>query len=126
MGAIAEIQSEVMVSTIFKNAKNLTGTGIKIERDLSDERQQDRKVLMQLKTEILQIDKTHRIFVKGNSIKIGTKWMRFSKSRELMSGKNKADVGLRVLYDDINNYEEDEDDKTYCIGGCRQSFLHLA
>lgn len=98
IGVVAEMQTEEMVHKIFKNTKNLTGSTIIIERDLSEERQQDRKVLLQIKSAILQTDKTHKIFVRNDSLKIGNKWLHFSKNRELMSGSNKAETVLKELY----------------------------
>lgn len=98
LGVVAEMQSEDMANKIFKSLRNLAGTSIKVEKDLTEEKQQDRKVLMQLKAEILAIDKTHRVFVKNDSIKIGTHWMWWSKNQELMCGKNCAYEALKDLY----------------------------
>lgn len=100
INTIVEMQDEEMVRQVLKNTNKLAGTNIIIEKDLSERRQQNKKVLFQLKTEILGIDKTHKVFVRNDSIKIGTKWMSWSRTGELMCGKNKADAELKDLYGD--------------------------
>lgn len=104
INVVAEMQNELMAEKIFKNLKYLAGTTIKVEKDLSLERQQDRKIMFRLKEDIIAVDRTHKVFVKNDSIKIGTHWMFWNNSKELMCGKNKAADVLAKLYGDhINN-----------------------
>lgn len=49
MSLIAEFDSEGDVRKILSKTRNLTGSKISIERDLYEERQMDKKVLLQLK-----------------------------------------------------------------------------
>lgn len=100
ISVIAEMATERMADKIFQNLKNLAGSRIKVERDLNEERQLDRKLLMLVKTEILDIDKTHKVFVKNDSIKIGVNWMKWNRSHELMCGENTAQEILTDMYGD--------------------------
>lgn len=105
---VAEMQTEQMATNIFKNLKSLAGSTIKVEKDLSEDRQQDRKVLMQLKFNILAVDKTHKVFVKNDSIKVGTHWMSWNRNKELMCGKERAETVLSNLYGEkINSVSYD-------------------
>lgn len=104
INVVAEMENEYMAEKVFKNLKCLAGTTIKVEKDLSLERQQDRKVMFRLKEEIIAADKAHKVFVKNDSLKVGTHWMYWNNSKELMSGKKKAADVLAELYGDhINN-----------------------
>lgn len=98
------MKTEDMANNIFKNLKNLAGSSIKVERDLSEERQIDRKVMMKVKSVILEADKTHKIFVKNDSIKIGVNWMRWNKNRELVCGEKKAEEVLKDMYGEKLNF----------------------
>lgn len=98
ISVIAEMGTDGMAEQIFKNLKLLAGSRIKVERDLTEERQLDRKILMALRSEILEADKTHSVFVKNDSIKIGVHWMKWNKSQELMCGEKKAEDVLTELY----------------------------
>lgn len=98
ISVVAELETEEMAISIFKNLETLAGTTIKVEKDLNEERQQDRKVMFQLKSEIISKDKTHKVFVKNDALKIGTKWLTWNPKKQLMCGKQEAEVVLAELY----------------------------
>lgn len=110
ISVVAELETVEMANSIFKNLKELAGSTIKVEKDLTEEKQQDRKVMFQLKTDILEISKTHKVLVKNDSIKVGTSWLYWDRNRQLMCGQQNAAEVLTKLYgDNINkvslNYE---------------------
>lgn len=101
ISVVAEMQNQEMAELILKNTVKLAGSTVKIERDLNENQQVDRKVMMQLKTDILLKSKTHRVMVKNSSIKIGTQWMSWNSNKILVSGDKKAADILKELYGEI-------------------------
>lgn len=101
MTVIVEFKSERMVQEILKNTKNLKGTEISIELDLGSERLQDKKVMIQLKKDILFINKSLPVSVRNDKLKIGTKWFKWNNSKELMCGIQKGENVLKTLYGDV-------------------------
>lgn len=110
---LAVFESEEVVNEILKNTKKLVGSTISIEKDMTEEQLQDKKVLLQLKKNITAIDATKKkkIAVRNDSIKICDKWMHFNINKKLVQGKQEISgndlkelLGLQVLID-IDYYQ---------------------
>jgi len=98
LGLLAVMQTEEMAAMVFKNAKKLEGSSISIDRDLTTEKQQHKRVLLQLKKMILDKDKTKKITVRNDTIKIGEHFLFWNRNKELRCGKKCAKDVLRALY----------------------------
>lgn len=100
MGVIVELDSEDMVEAVFKSTRNLAGSTISVERDLNSERQQKKKVLLQLKKDLSAVNNNHRISVRNDRMKLDDKWFFWSKENELVCGRDSALPVIRSIYGD--------------------------
>lgn len=98
---VAELKTERMIQEILKHTGNLKGTSISIELDLGSERLQDKKVMMQLKRDILFINKSKRVSVRNDKMKIENKWFYWNKNKELTCEGKKAEDTLHLIYGDV-------------------------
>lgn len=87
MGVIAELDSEGEVYEILRNTNKLAGTRISIEKDLNSEKQEQKKVMLQLKKDIYQSEKTQRLTVRDERLRIGDKWFYWNRNKELSCGR---------------------------------------
>lgn len=98
MSVIAEFESEEMVERLIRKTGSLAGTTMSIERDLNSERLQDKKVLIQLKNEIVAMDKSYPVKVRDDKMKIGDKWIKWNAEKELICGPQKGMEIFNQLY----------------------------
>lgn len=98
MTVMVELKSVKMVSEVFKNAKNLAGSSVYIDRELSSERQQDKKIMLQMKKDILQVDKTKRIAVKNDKLVVDGQVFAWNNNKTLMCGKKPGEDLLKEWY----------------------------
>lgn len=103
LGVIAEFSSMETVKEIFSKTKDLAGTKIMIERDLTSEKQQDKHVMMELKKCIHEKSSNHPIMVRNERMRIGDKWLWWNKDKQLTGGRQSGIVILRNLYGDELN-----------------------
>lgn len=68
---LAEFGEKRMIGIVFQHIKNLAGSKIAVERDLSEGEQESKRTLVQLKKKLLEIRNDIKIFVSQNTIKIG-------------------------------------------------------
>lgn len=94
MTVAVELATESMVDEVLKHAKNLAGTAISISRDLTSEKQQQRKAMVQLKSQLLGINESKQVLIRENKLKVDDKWYHWNQHKRLVCGK--AD-GLREL-----------------------------
>lgn len=87
MTVIAEMQTEKMVEEVFKHTKNLAGSRISVEQELDRERLIQKKVMVELKRNILAVSQRHRVSVRNDKLKVGDKSFMWSKNRKLMCGQ---------------------------------------
>lgn len=87
--ALVTFQEEEAISEIFANVKNLKGSRLRIDYDLSPELRARRSFLMALKRELLTKQPTTKMFVQQDKIKIGDKRFAFRDGR-FMDGENDA------------------------------------
>lgn len=90
IGVVAEFTSGDEVKAIFKNTKNLAGSKIIVERDLTTEKQQDKRVMLQLKKCIME--------VSNEKMKIGAKWFLRNRNKNLVCGNQDVNFVLENLY----------------------------
>lgn len=101
MAVLVELDSSQSVQNALQNAKKLAGTSIYLERDLTPEKQKDKKVMLQLKKDIVAASKSHRIAVINDRIRINDKWFRWNKEKQLFCGQEEADGTFKDLYPDV-------------------------
>lgn len=111
VGVIAEFQTEAMVRDIFQHAKHLAGTGIYLDRDLTREKQQDKRAMLAIKKQIKNISSKHRITILGDKMRINDKRFYWNRQKELLCGKQSGKEVLQNLYGDATasitiNYNE--------------------
>lgn len=111
MTVMVELKSVKMVSEVFKNAKNLAGSSVYIDRELSTERQKDKKIMLQMKKDILKVDKTKRIAVKNDKLVVDGNTFAWNNSKVLMCGKKPGEDVMKDLYGEkssciVLNYDE--------------------
>lgn len=101
MAVVAEFRSEQMVVDVLKHTKNLAGSMISIEYDLNSNRQQKKKVMLELKKNILAFSKKHKVSVRNDKLRVADKWFSWSKDHKLVCGKDAAGDIFKTLYDDL-------------------------
>lgn len=102
---LVEFENRNMVSIIFKHVKNLNGSRIGVERDLTQEQQKIRKMLMDLKNVLLEISKGMKVFVSDVSMKIGSNKFSFKGGRLEASLPN---LDVNQFFTDNYNINIDE------------------
>lgn len=103
MSVVAELDSEEAVQDLFKNTRNLAGTTISVERDLNMVKKEQKKVMLQLKRELLSINRNHRISVRDEKIRINENLLIWNKSKELVCGqRNGIDVLCEIYGEAVN------------------------
>lgn len=106
MAVVADLQSEEMVAEVFKNVKKLAKTTYSVERDISKERQLDKKVLLKIKKDLKSIDASLKIDVRDDKMKVGGKWFHFNSKKELCCGSFDGIQELKSLYkDNLDSYD---------------------
>lgn len=104
MTVLVEMRSSYMVRYILRHAKNLSGSSIYIDRDLNCDQMQHKKLMLQLKKDILHINKSKKIKVLNNKLLIDGNWFMWNNKDELVCGEEKAEVVLKSIYgDSISN-----------------------
>lgn len=98
MTVIAELKNEKMVADVLKNTKNLAGSNIFIEVDLNCDRLQHKKIMLQLKHEILKINKSKKVLVRNDKIKVGERWLHWDNKNMLIYNKESAEKILNEIY----------------------------
>lgn len=98
IGVVAEFSSGEMVKEVFKNTKNLAGSKIIVERDLTHEKQQDKRVMLEIKKKLKKINQNTRVMVRSARIKIGENWFWWNKQKKFVSGTNNVNMLLKTLY----------------------------
>ena len=98
MAVVVEFRSEQMAQEIVRNKKQLVGSAIFIEYDLNSERQEKKKLMLQLKNNILQLNKTKRITVFDDKLMIDNKSFVWGRQKQLMCENRKAEEMLREIY----------------------------
>lgn len=101
MTVLVEFKSVGAVSEILKHAKNLAGSSISIDRDLCKERLQNKKVMLQLRKDILKADNSKRVGVKGDKLVVDGKIFAWNSKRILMCGQSEGLEVLQNIYGDI-------------------------
>lgn len=104
MTVLVELKSAEMVGEVFKNIKNLKDSAIYIERDLSAERRTDKKVLLQLKRDLLKLNQKKRINVINDKLKVEDKWFAWNREKALMCGrKSGEDELIKIFGNSVKN-----------------------
>ena len=98
MTALAKLDSEETVETILENSKKLAESDIYIERDLSQEKRLDKKVMLELKKNITKTSTKYRVQVRNHRIKIDDKWFHWNNEKMLMCGKQDGYKTLQNMY----------------------------
>lgn len=98
IGVVAEFSSGEMVKEVFQNTKNLAGSKIIVERDLTHEKQQDKRVMLEIKKKLKKINQNTRVMVRSARIKIGENWFWWNKQKKFVSGTNNVNMLLKTLY----------------------------
>lgn len=102
---LVEFAERNMISLIFKHVKNLNGRNISIGRDLTTEEQKTRKMLIDLKKVLLEINTQMKIFVSDISIKVGSN--KFTVKNGKLESRN---TGMDVNKFFIDNYNLNMDE----------------
>lgn len=103
---VAELESSEAVEEVLKRSKMLANTQIYLDRDLCTEKQQQKRVMIQLKRELVKLRNTHKVSVRDYKLKIGDKWFMWDKHYNLKSGSEDGNKVLKKLYkNDITNIE---------------------
>lgn len=98
MGVIAELDSEEEVYEILRKTNKLAGTRISIEKDLNSVKQEQKKVMLQLKKDIFQSEKSQRLNVRDERLRIGDKWFYWNQNKELSCGRAAGVPQMEQIY----------------------------
>jgi len=100
MTVAAEFRTEDMVADILQHTKNLAGTTISIDRDLSSEKQQQKKAMLEVKKMLAALDKDKQVTVRDHKLKVDGKWFSWNKEKQLVAGKADGIAELKKIYGD--------------------------
>lgn len=98
---VAEFPDEETVNSILKCARNLQGTRITLERDLSQQRQENRKAMISLKSMLREVNNDKLVAIRNDEMRIDGKWFRWSVDKVLMHQQEKN--GMNILANIYNN-----------------------
>lgn len=98
MGIVVELDDEEQVTEILRNTKNLAGTRISVEKDLNQERQEDKKAMLKMRRNILGIDNSRRVQVRDDRLKIENTTLTWNREKELVNGQEKGSAALERIY----------------------------
>lgn len=98
MTVMVELRSISMVAEVFKHTKNLAGKSIYVERELGADRRQNKSIMLELKRDILKMDKTKRVTVKDDLIIVDGKRLFWSKEKKLMCDEKLGEEVLKQIY----------------------------
>lgn len=101
MTIIVEFPDEETVNIILKHVKNLQGSRITIERDLSQQRQEKRKAMIGLKSMLREADSEKLVSIRNDEMRVDGKWFRWSDDKVLMHQKERN--GMIILATIYNN-----------------------
>lgn len=111
MSIMVEMKSTKMVTEVLKHTKTLAGSSIFIERDLTGSRLEKKKIMLQLKKDLLVVNRDKRVGVRADRIIIDGKTMFWNEKKELIcDGKQAKDVLLSIygnVIQDIGMIEYD-------------------
>lgn len=109
MTVMVEMRSAGMVVEVLKRTKKLAGTSIFIDRNLSMERQQDKKIMLELRKSLLLYNKSQKVSVRGDKLVVDGNWFYWNNSKILMCGEKPAGEKLVNIYgeDSVNNLNID-------------------
>ena len=102
MNEVAEFNSENAVRDILRHTKNLQRTRISVEYDRNEDRQFNKKVMMELKNIILAKSKLHKVSVRNDKLRIENKWFQCNTNKVLCCGKSFGVSPERFLWKLIN------------------------
>lgn len=106
MSVIVELETSAEVAKVFKNTSKLAGTKISIERYILPLKQERKKAFLQLKKNISNISKKHKIVVRDDRLKVNDKWFIWNSENKLVCGKINGREALKDLYEeDVENLE---------------------
>lgn len=86
MTVVAEMDSSNAVEDVLKRSKMLAKTQFYMERDLSTEKQQQKKVMMLLRRNLLNKFKNHKVSVLNEKLRVADKWFKWDKNYNLVCG----------------------------------------
>lgn len=83
---------------VLNNSRNLIGTTISIDRDLSVSERDQRRKLVHIKKEIEQIDNSKIVRVRGNQLKIENHTFHWRNDTDFVCGKYSGLEKLKQIY----------------------------
>lgn len=86
------------ILTILNNYRNLAGTRVSIERDISNARKEDKRVMLLLKKDIQAKDTSQHLLVRDDRLRVGTKWFQWNADKELTCGQQSGADALTGIY----------------------------
>jgi hypothetical protein len=98
MSIIAELNSEEEVREILKNSRKLAGTRISMEKDLNSQKQCQKKIMLQLKKDVLAVDNSKRITVRDERMRVADKWLFWDRKNEFTSGNSSGEAVMDQIY----------------------------
>lgn len=69
---LVEFAEKSMVGVVFRHLKNLHGSNIRVERDLSEANRKRRKILVDFKKHLLSVSRELRVNVRENTLTVGS------------------------------------------------------
>lgn len=98
MSVLAEFVSCNDVWKVLGKCRNLAGSGIGVDRDLTIEERDQRRKLLHMKREIEKIDKSKRVSIQGSKLKIDGSFFTWKDNKHFVCGKESGLQALRKIY----------------------------
>lgn len=98
---LAEMVSANIADEALRRRKLLRGSSIYMDRDLNMKKQQQKNVMITLKKDILSKDKTHRVSVVNEKLKIGNQYFSWNDRNILVCGNQNGHSVINNIYKNI-------------------------
>lgn len=97
---VAEFLTEEMAVNVLKNSKKLAGTSIFVDKDLCEEKQQNKKVMLKLKKHLKTLDSNQKIIVRDDKMRVNNEWFYWNNDKILMNGNRNGKETLENIFKD--------------------------
>lgn len=99
MGIVAELNSEEEVYKVLKETGKLNRESlISVEKDLNSEKQVQKRVMLRLKRDLLAVNRSQRVTVRDERMRIADKWFYWNQRKQLTSGNSNRVAVMKELY----------------------------
>lgn len=98
MTVVAEMDTESMVYESLRRSRNLQGTRISLDKDLSKDGRDNKAVMFSLKRTLNEIDASKKVTVRNDRMRVENNWFYWDTNKNLKSNKDNGKGILMNIY----------------------------